>query len=222
MAKKKKRLKYAEAQTLPNILIPTVRDHKNFILDSAWDPDYFENDHPVSVEVGCGKGEYTVDLAMKYPHRNFIGVDVKSDRMVMGARRANEHGLSNVCFVRLRIENLAAYFPENLFSEGYITFPDPHISNLSGRRRLTSTRFLNLYKQVFRPESSLHLKTDSRVLYDFSLESIPETGGALIRFTDDLYNAATGDFGDIPLIQTTYEKRYLSQLKTIKYIRFSL
>lgn len=221
MAKKKKRLKYAEAQTLSNIVMPTVIDHKNFILATTWDPGYFGNDHPITLEIGCGKGEFTVDLAMKYPDRSFIGVDIKSDRMVMGARRANEHGLTNVCFVRLRIECLAAYFQENLFSEGFITFPDPHTDNISGKRRLTSGRFLDLYKQVFRKDSTLHLKTDSRVLYDFTLESVPESGGALIQNTDDLYHAS-GDFGDIHLIQTTYEKRYLSRLKTIKYIQFAL
>lgn len=221
MSKKKKRLKYAEAMTLSNILSPRVLDHENFVLESVWDRDFFGNDHPVTVEIGCGKGEFTVDLALRYPDRNFIGVDIKSDRMVMGARRANEHTLTNVCFVRMRIECLAAYFPENLFSEGYITFPDPHVSNPSGRRRLTSSRFLNLYKQVFKKDNTLHLKTDSRTLYDFSLESIPENGGTLIQFTGDLYNE-NGDFGEVRQIQTTYEKRYLSLNKTIKYIRFSL
>lgn len=221
MAKKKKKLKYAEAKTLSNILAPRVLDYENFLLETTWNRDYFGNDHPLSIEIGCGKGEYTVDLAMKYPDRNFIGVDIKSDRMVMGARRANEHGLSNLCFVRLRIEFLAAYFPKNVFSEGFITFPDPHESNLSGRRRLTSKRFLGLYKEVFQDDHTLHLKTDSRILYDFTRESVPEFGGSLHKTTGDLYGDPN-DFGDIRLIQTTYEKRYLSQLKTIKYIRFSL
>jgi tRNA (guanine-N7-)-methyltransferase len=162
-----------------------------------------------------------VNLARKYPGRNFIGIDIKSDRMLHGARQALSENLTNVCFVRIRIECLAAYFPTDFFSEGFITFPDPHISQENGKRRLTSGRFLSLYRGVFIPESRLHLKTDSLTLYDFSKESIPAHGGRLIRFTDDLYRSET-DFGEVATILTTYEKRYLAREKTIKYIEFSL
>lgn len=218
---KKKLRKYAAAKELSNIISPKVIDHETFMFETVWDPHFFENSNPVTVELGCGKGEFTVNLARKYPHKNFIGVDIKSDRMLMGAQKASDEGLSNLCFVRLRIECLASYFPENMFSEGFITFPDPHESNTNGKRRLTSGRFLGLYKKVFEPGSTLHLKTDSAILYDFSRESIGENSSTVIKATDDLYGSAD-DFGDIKAIQTTYEKRYLARSKTIKYISFSI
>ncbi|MBU1168447.1 MAG: tRNA (guanosine(46)-N7)-methyltransferase TrmB [Proteobacteria bacterium] len=218
---KKKLGKYAAAKELANIIAPNVIDHQTSEFEATWDPHFFGNSNPVTLELGCGKGEFTVTLARKYPQRNFIGVDIKSDRMLMGARKATEEGLDNLCFVRLRIECLAAYFPENMFSEGFITFPDPHASSTNGKRRLTSGRFLALYKQVFVPGSRLHLKTDSTILYDYSRESIGEHAFNLITATDNLYGAP-GEFGEITDIQTTYEKRYLSRSKTIKYILFSL
>jgi tRNA (guanine-N7-)-methyltransferase len=218
---KKKLIKYAAAKELPNVLQPGVLDFKAFVLESFFNPDYFGNSHPITAELGCGKGEFTVNLARKYPERNFIGIDIKSDRMLHGARTALTEGLSNVCFVRIRIECLAAYFPKHLFSEGFITFPDPHVSNENGKRRLTSRRFLSLYKEVFAPGSRIHLKTDSETLYTFSKDSIPENGASLIHYTDDLY-CSTHIYGDITTVLTTYEKRYLSRSKTIKYILFSI
>ncbi|GAB6095460.1 tRNA (guanosine(46)-N7)-methyltransferase TrmB [Desulfatiferula olefinivorans] len=218
---KKKRRKYAAADQTSNIISPRLIDHQRFEFESVWDPSYFGNDHTVVAELGCGKGEFTVNLARKHPEKNFIGIDIKSDRMLMGACAAQAEHLTNLCFVRLRIEGLAAYFPDHYFSEGYITFPDPHESTSNGKRRLTSGRFLALYKQVFIPGSPIHLKTDSDILYDFSRESIPENNGVLHIVTDDLY-AETRDLGDITRIQTTYEKRYLAREKSIKYIAFSI
>jgi tRNA (guanine-N7-)-methyltransferase len=218
---KKKRRKYAAADQTSNIISPRLIDHSRFEFESVWDHCHFGNDHPVVVELGCGKGEFTVNLARKHPEKNFIGIDIKSDRMLMGACVAQAEHLTNLCFVRLRIEGLAAYFPDHYFSEGYITFPDPHESTSNGKRRLTSGRFLTLYKQVFHPESRIHLKTDSTILYDFSKESIRENGGVLHITTDDLYGDSR-EFGDITRIQTTYEKRYLARKKPITYIAFSL
>ena len=220
---KKKRIKYAAAKEMTNVLQPRVLDFKNFVLENTFDPLYFGNDHPVTAELGCGKGEFTIGLARKYPQRNFIGIDIKSDRMIMGARIAQDEGLSNVCFVRIRIECLAAYFPAHLFSEGFITFPDPHASIENGKRRLTSKRFLDLYKRVFVPGSPIHLKTDNDILYSFSRESVVEYGASLIHATDDLYRSPLPIPGsDITSIHTTYEKRYLSRSQTIKYVLFSI
>ncbi len=218
---KKKQIKYAAAFELPNIIQPRTLDFKSFILDSSFDASYFGNGNPVTVELGCGKGEFTVGLARRYPDRNFIGVDVKSDRMMAGASIAMTEGLANVCFVRLRIECIAAFFPPHFFSEGYITFPDPHESMENGKRRLTSRRFLGLYSQVFAPGSTLHLKTDSAALYEFSRESIPGHGFKVLQHTDDLHGT-DAEGTDITSILTTYEKRYLAVGKTIKYIRFVL
>ncbi len=148
---KKKRIKYAASKDLANIIQPVILDFKQFILESRFDRSWFGNDLPVTAEIGCGKGEFTVGLARRFPERNFIGIDIKSDRMIMGASMARDEKLRNVCFVRLRVECLAAYFPAAFFSEAYITFPDPHVSQESGKRRLTSIRFLDLYRQVFVP-----------------------------------------------------------------------
>lgn len=218
---KKKRIKYAAAKGFPNIIQPGILDFRNFILESRFDRSLFGNDHPVTAEIGCGKGEYTIGLARRYPDRNFIGIDIKSDRMIMGAKTARDEGLHNVLFVRLRIECIAAYFPENFFSEGYITFPDPHASEENGKRRLTSKRFIDLYRQVFVPGSRVHLKTDSGILYDFTRESVTANGSPLLYHTDDLYGSHSPD-PEITSIQTTYEKRYLSAGKTIKYVLFAL
>lgn len=218
---KKKRKKYAAADQLSNIITPRIIDHQSFTFESTWDPHFFGNPHPVVAELGCGKGEFAVYLARKYPDKNVIGIDIKSDRMLMGACRAHEEELTNLCFVRLRIECLAAFFPEHYFSEGFITFPDPHESTTNGKRRLTSGRFLSLYRQVFVPGSHLHLKTDSAILYNFSRESIGEQAGTLHHATDDLYGSDQS-YGEITHIQTTYEKRYLARARTIKYLQFSI
>ncbi len=218
---KKKRIKYAASKDLANIIQPVILDFKQFILESRFDRSWFGNDLPVTAEIGCGKGEFTVGLARRFPERNFIGIDIKSDRMIMGASMARDEKLRNVCFVRLRVECLAAYFPAAFFSEAYITFPDPHVSQESGKRRLTSKRFLDLYRQVFVPGSRFHLKTDSEVLYDFSRQSVVDQGCTVLRHTDDLYGSDLAGT-DITSIQTTYEKRYLAAGKTIKYLQFSL
>lgn len=220
---KKKRLKYSTAKTLSNILQPEILDFKDFTLKSKWSINHFNNTNDTIVEIGCGKGEYTVNLAKKYPDKNFIGVDIKSDRMLHGAKTALDEGLPNVCFVRLRVEFLASFFPENMFSEGWITFPDPYASSLNGKRRLTSGRFLEIYRKVFKKGSSLHLKTDNDTLYNFTKESIVENSARLIDYTDDLHGKLNGTAnGDARSILTTYEKRYLAQSMKIKYVLFSL
>lgn len=217
---KKKLKKYAAAKKLHNILQPEIIDYQKPELRDKWDEDFFGNDRDIIVELGCGKGEYTLALAKKYPDKNFIGIDIKSDRMFLGAQRAIDENLSNICFVRLRIEFLASYFPSNIFSEGWITFPDPYESSLSGKKRLTSGRFLAIYKALFKESSSLYLKTDSRILYEFSKESLLENNAHIINSSDDLYNTNNSD-SILKAIKTTYEKRYLNQMIKIKYIKFS-
>ncbi len=216
---KKKLVKYASAKTLHNILQPEVRDFKNSLLNDHWNPDTFNNSNDIVVELGCGKGEYTLALARNYPDKNFIGIDIKSDRMFHGAQKAIEEGLDNVCFIRIRIEFLAAYFSTAIFSEGWITFPDPYESTTSGKQRLTSERFLNIYRQIFKENTRIHLKTDSQILYDFSLESIEENKARIISSSDDLY-LTEPDTSVLKTVQTTYEKRYLMRSIKIKYITF--
>lgn len=217
---KKKLKKYASAKEQSNIIQPEVLDFEAGKLKEHWDPDFFGNDNSVRVELGCGKGEYTLALAKKFPDRNFIGVDIKSDRMLHGAEKAEAENLKNICFVRLRIEFLATYFPKHYFSEGWITFPDPYESTTNGRRRLTSERFLNIYRSVFKPGSRICLKTDSRILYEFSLESLHENGADIVGYSDDLYTTEPEE-SLLRTIQTTYEKRYLQRAVKIKYVRFA-
>ncbi len=217
---KKKLVKYASAKELSNIIQPEILDFEKSKLSDNWDKNYFENSNPTIIELGCGKGEYTLALARQHPEKNFIGVDLKSDRMYHGASIAIKENLKNICFVRIRIEFLASYFPENYFSEGWITFPDPYESTKNGRRRLTSERFLNIYREVFKDTSHLYLKTDSRILYDFSKESLIENNARIISSSDDLYTSEPPE-SILTKIKTTYEKRYLQRAIKIKYIKFA-
>ena len=219
MAKNKLK-KYAGAKELHNILQPEILDFENCILSDKWDIDFFCNKNDTIIELGCGKGEYTLALARQHPDKNFIGVDLKSDRMYHGAGTAIDEGLENICFVRIRIEFLAAYFPQNYFSEGWITFPDPYESMTNGRRRLTSERFLNIYRGLFKNKSHLYLKTDSSILYEFSKESILENNARIISCSDDLYTSEPSE-SILTKIKTTYEKRYLQRAIKIKYIKFA-
>lgn len=217
---KQKMMKYAAVEKLPNVIITEVTDYEQLTLKNAWDKTSFPKDQEITLELGCGKGEYTLNLAKKFPERNFIGVDVKGDRIFNGARKALEEGLTNVLFLRTRIEFLADFFPENSISEAWITFPDPYSNKISGRQRLTSQRFLNVYRKIVKSGSNIHLKTDDDTMYQFSKESVLENSANLLLNTDDLYNAAFED-ETLTTIQTTYEKRYLAQSKPIKYLKFS-
>ncbi len=217
---KKKLKKYAGAKKLHNILQPEIIDYQKPELKDKWDENYFSNDNEIVVELGCGKGDYTIALAKQYPGKNFIGIDIKSDRMFFGAQSAIDENLNNVCFLRLGIEFLGSYFPAKIFSEGWITFPDPYESSLSGKKRLTSERFLNIYRGLFKKESCIYLKTDSRILYDFSRDSLIENNAKIINNSDDLYNMKNSE-NILTMIKTTYEKKYLNQLIKIKFIKFS-
>ena len=217
---KKKLRNYAGAKRLYNILQPEIINFKRHELSDKWVENYFNNENDVVVELGCGKGEYTIALAKEYPDKNFIGIDLKSDRLFFGGQAAIRENLVNVCFVRLKIEFLAAYFPENFFSEGWITFPDPYETSLTGKKRLTSEKFLNIYRKVFKESSCLHLKTDNDILYEFSEKSIIENNARVINKSDDLYETEQAD-SLLTTIKTTYEQKYLKQSIKIKYIKFS-
>lgn len=180
---------------------------------------HFGNDHPVVLELGCGKGEYTVGLASIFPERNFIGIDVKGARIWKGSKIAEEEGLSNVAFLRIRILEIEQYVAENEASEIWITFPDPRPRDRDEKRRLTSTRFLDIYKRITKPGGWIHFKTDNTPLFDFTLE--------LLQNRDDITALAyTRDFhtSDMPERQyniiTGYEKRFVEQGVKIKYLKF--
>ncbi len=213
--------RYAETENFPNVIYVKTLDYCSNELKKVWDPSYFKKEQDITVEFGCGKGDYTINLAKKYPDRNFIGIDIKGDRIWYGATEALAEKLDNVIFIRMQIENLDKFFPEDSISEAWITFPDPHQRTLNGKRRLTSSRFLNMYRKILKKDSLIHLKTDNQILYDYTLESIQENSANLIECTDDLYTSTLKN-EELRTIQTKYENKYLLKGLTIKYILFSL
>lgn len=180
---------------------------------------FFQNKNPIILELGCGKGEYTVELAKKYPKKNFIGVDLKGERIWCGATRAIQENLQNVAFLRTYIESIQDYFKKNEVSEIWITFPDPFPRRRSEKRRLTSERFLKLYRPILKKGGVIHLKTDAEKLFDFSLRSLSENKFTLKEERRDIHSGGGSD--EIQTILTTYEKKYINQKKPIFYCKFA-
>ena len=216
---RRKKMQFAENNKNPIFFQPLYTELvAGFPLKGKWKQDFFKNNHPIVLELGCGKGEYTIGLARKYPERNFIGVDLKGSRMWRGATDAREENLGNVAFIRCKIEQILHLFGPNEIDEIWLTFSDPQPKR--ERRRLTSPRFLNLYRQVLIPKGMIHLKTDSLELFDYTLEVIDFFNLLLHYSTHDLY--ASDCKCDAPNIQTYYEKIYLTQGIKINYAQFSL
>ncbi len=184
-----------------------------------WNNSYFAKNQAIVLELGCGRGEYTVNLAQFYPDKNFIGVDIKGARLWRGAKTAFEERIANVAFLRIQIETLSDYFDTGEVSEIWITFPDPQPQISRERKRLTSDRFLSMYKTILKPQGIIHLKTDNDGLYEYTLDKIKELGLKLLLHTNDLYHSEI--LNEELSIQTTYEKIYRSEGKNINYIRFS-
>jgi tRNA (guanine-N7-)-methyltransferase len=196
----------------------SVLQLNGFPLRGRWHKDFFGNDNPIVLELGCGKGEYTVGLARRYPDKNFIGIDIKGARMWTGASAARAEGLTNVAFVRTNIELLAHFFAPDEVAEIWITFPDPQMKKV--RKRLTSTRFLELYRQVTADGALIHLKTDSPFLYTYTHHLALTNRLNCLEDTDDLYHS--GRDNEILQIRTFYEQQWLDRGLTIKYICFKL
>ena len=197
-----------------------VLSREGFPLKGRWDSDYFHNDGPIVLELGCGKGEYTVGLARRFPHKNFIGIDIKGARMWTGAKAATLEGLGNVAFVRTNIELLSHFFAPGEVSEIWITFPDPQMKKV--RKRLTSTRFLDLYSHILKSEGKLHLKTDSPFLYTYTRAMAEHNGIMPEADTADLYGDPDHPADEILSIRTYYEQQWLSRGLTIKYLRLTI
>ncbi len=187
-------------------------------LAGKWREVQFENNNPIVLEIGCGRGEYTIGMANLFPDKNFIGIDIKGARIWKGSTMALEAELYNVAFLRIFIEQLTDHFAAGEVDEIWITFPDPRPKDRDIKRRLTSPRFLNLYKQIVKPGGIIHLKTDNTELFEFSLEVLRERKEKGLLYTPDLYKS---DLQEHTMgIYTTYEKRYLQEGIPIKYLQF--
>lgn len=211
---KKKLMRFAEMANFPNVIQMTTH------LRGLWHRDYFHNDNPITLELACGKGDYSVGLARLFPDRNFIGVDIKGARLWTGAKTALNEKLTNTAFVRLPIEQIAECFGPGEVEEIWITFPDPFIREGKAKKRLTSPRFVNLYRQILKPGGIIHLKTDEPNLFAFTQEVVAAEGLQLLRKIDNLYANPIDD--PVLAIQTTYEKRHLSEGRIIRYLAFSM
>lgn len=183
-----------------------------------WNGDVFANAAPIVLELGCGRGEYTVGLAKSEPQRNFIGLDIKGARMWTGARQVEEEQISNAAFLRCEIENIGHFFAPGEVDELWITFPDPQMQKV--RKRLTSTRFLNLYRTILRSDGIVNLKTDSPFLYEYTRRLVGINGLEVLACTDNLYESGLVD--PVTSIKTYYEQQWLSRGKQIKLISFRL
>lgn len=183
-----------------------------------WGESFFKNNHPIILELGCGKGEYTVELAKLYPQKNFIGVDIKGDRMWTGIQESVAEDLKNVVFIRTYVDLIQHFFGSDEVSEIWLTFPDPQMKKL--RKRLTSTGFMELYRQILKPDGRIHLKTDSNFQYNYTLEMVNANKFELLHQFDDLYHSGWQD--PILSIQTFYETQWLNKGLSIKYLSFKL
>ena len=219
---KDKLKKWAEIKKLDFVFQPVVEDvfKKDHLLKGKWAKKFFKNRYPIVLELGCGKGEYTINLAKKYNNKNFIGIDIKGARIWKGAREVEEMGLKNVCFIRTRIELINSFFSEDEISEIWITFPDPQSKRKREKKRLTNPWFLNSYKDFLIPEGIIHLKTDNFPLFEYTLDIIRQNNLELLHSTTDLYNAEVTD--ENLFLITFYEKQFIEEGKKIGCLSFRL
>jgi tRNA (guanine-N7-)-methyltransferase len=218
-----KQEKFAEFDSFKNCFtLPFDHLAQGFSLKGKWRAEYFKNDNPLVLELGCGKGEYTVGLAENNPGRNYVGVDIKGNRIWTGASQAIEKQLDNVGFLRTRIDFIDHCFDQNEVDEIWITFPDPQPQSTRARKRLTHNLFTDRYKTFLRKGGLVHLKTDSTSFYEYTLEVIAENNFPLIWHTNDLYKNCPADRQELIRIKTYYEKLFTGRGEDIKYICFRL
>ncbi len=220
---KNKLKKFTQINAFSNVVQPEIKyPERNFLYKGRWNSHYFKNDNPIILEIGCGKGEYTIGLAKAYPTNNFIGIDIKGDRMWKGAKEALEEGIHNAAFLRIQAERLNYFFENDEVSGIWITFPDPQPRGSRMKKRLSSPQFLNRYRNILKPFSPIHLKTDNTALYEYTLDIIRSEGHTLMFATSDLYNETSPVEPLLHSIQTYYEQMYLDEGVSIKYLCFQL
>lgn len=221
MGSKNKLRRFKENETFSNVIQPSRAEvlEENFSLKGKWKSDFFKNENPLVLELGCGKGEYSVNLSKKYPDKNFLGIDIKGARFWRGAKTALEENLDNVGFLRTQIELIDLLFAPNEVDEIWITFPDPQIKYKRTKHRLTNMEFLEKYRKILKPDGKIHLKTDSEFMHGYTLGLLHGLGEKIEYANHDVYNS-TGAPEEVTAIQTYYEQQYLSVGKKITYICF--
>ncbi|WP_156307802.1 tRNA (guanosine(46)-N7)-methyltransferase TrmB [Sphingobacterium endophyticum] len=211
---KDKLRKFAEVSTFKNVVqLDAGKEYKG-----KWAKEFFKNDNPLILELACGKGEYTVNLAKLFPEKNFIGIDYKGNRIWRGAKTALEDGIDNVGFLRIQIETILEHFNPGEIAEIWITFPDPQPQDSREKKRLTNPVFLERYKTILVPEGIMHLKTDNDGFYAYTLEQIEIQDLPKLKETTDLYHSDLVD--EVLSIKTYYEKKYLAEDKNINYVQW--
>ena len=221
MGSKNKLKRFAENEGFSNVIQPTREEAiDDFSLKGKW-KRHFNNDHPIVLELGCGKGEYTVGLAKRFPNKNFIGIDIKGARFWRGAKTALEENLTNVVFLRTQIELIDHRFAAGEVSEIWITFPDPQIKYKRTKHRLTNKIFLKKYTTILEPNGIVHLKTDSEFMHGYTLGLLHGLGYEIFYSNHDIYRNQ-GAPKEVLEIQTFYENQYLESGKAITYLQFRL
>ncbi|WNM19903.1 tRNA (guanosine(46)-N7)-methyltransferase TrmB [Flavobacterium capsici] len=223
MGSKNKLKRFKENETFENVLQPKREEVVNgtFKYKGKWNSDFFKNNNPIIVELGCGKGEYTIGLAQRNPNVNYIGIDVKGARFWRGAKTAVETGMNNVGFVRTQIELIENIFSSHEISEIWITFPDPQIKYKRTKHRMTNSDFLKMYKRILKPEGVVNLKTDSEFMHGYTLGLLHGEGHEVLYANHNVYKNE-GSPSEVTEIQTFYENQYLEINKAITYIRFKI
>lgn len=223
MGSKNKLKRFKENESFQNVVEPTREEvtSGDFKWKGNWNKDFFKNDNPIILELGCGKGEYSVGLAERFPNKNFVGIDLKGARFWRGAKTAVENGLHNVGFLRTQIELIEYCFAENEVDEIWITFPDPQIKYKRTKHRMTNSEFLQRYKKILKPDGIINLKTDSEFMHGYTLGLLHGEGHEVIYANHNVYKNE-GSPAVVTAIQTFYEKQYLAKDKAITYIQFKI
>lgn len=218
---KNKLERFAEIGEFDHVFeLTDYQDNQELKPIGAWNKKIFKNDHPITLELACGKGEYTLELARRNPGRNYVGIDIKGARIWKGAKRALEQEVDNLRFLRIYVDHLYEYFAPDEVDEIWITFPDPYPKFSDRNKRLTAPKFLKTYRRVLRQGRPIHFKTDSDSLFEFTREVLEEEGCEVLDMVEDIYSERPDD--PLLTIKTYYERKHLDKGRRIKYVKFLL